>query len=78
MNTYDGAILGNMLDDIAKIICCICYLEYSSTIYGTPDMSESGEIFLPLFTKDWKIIELLVRLKLFQKMLQQNNFPIIS
>ena len=67
MNTYASAILGNVLDDLAKIICCVCYLEYSSTIYGTPAMAESEEICLRLFTKDWKIIELIVRLKLFQK-----------
>ena len=67
MNTYASAILGNVLDYLEKIICCVCYLEYSSTIYGTPVMAKSEEIFLRLFTKDWKIIELIVRLKLFQK-----------
>ena len=26
VNTYASAILGNVLDDLAKIICCVCYL----------------------------------------------------
>ena len=67
MNTCSGAVLGTMLDDFAKIIHYVCYPEYSSTIDGATATAEEESIILRLVTKDWKIIDLLVRLKLFQK-----------
>ena len=50
-----------------KKIHYVVYPEYSSTIDGMHDMAEEEEIVLPPVTKDWKIIELSVRLKMFQK-----------
>ena len=52
---------------ILKIICCVCYPEYSSTIDGMPAIAKAEAIVLRLLTKDLKIIDLLVRLKLFLK-----------
>ena len=64
MYTYAGTVLGTMLVDLAKIIHYVCYPECSSTIYGTPAMTDSEAIVLRLVTKDWRIIELFVRLQL--------------
>ena len=41
VNTYAGAVLGTMLDDLAKIIRYVCYTEYSSTIDDTPAIVEA-------------------------------------
>ena len=41
MITYAGAVLGTMLDDLAKIIRYVCYTEYSSTIDDTPAIVEA-------------------------------------
>ena len=41
VNKYIGAILGTMLNYLAKIIRYVCYPEYSSTIDGTPAMSKA-------------------------------------
>ena len=67
LNTYAGAVIGTMLDYLAKIVHYGCYPEYSSTIDHTPAMVEEESIGLVLVTKYWKIIELLVMLKLSQK-----------
>ena len=67
VNTYAGAVLGTMLDDLAKSICHVCYPGYSSNIYGTSAMTKAEAIILHLVTKYWNIIESLVKLKLSPK-----------
>ena len=74
VNTYAGAVLGTMLDDLANSIYHVCYPEYSSNIYGTPDITKAEAIILHLVTKYWNIIESLVKLKLSPKKGQQKTF----
>ena len=67
VNTCDDAVLWTILDYLLKIICYVCYPEYSYTIYGMRATPDTESIILRLVTKDWKIIKLLVKSKLFQK-----------
>lgn len=70
-------IAGPVLKTLVQRICQIlsgdgCYDEFGCTFDGTPSFAEAEAITIRIVTKDWEVIELLVRCGLYKRKLDSS------
>lgn len=70
VNMCSASLLVSLLDRVRCIACGDeAFNEYSITFDGTPSFAEAEAIVLRFVTKDYNVIELLVKCSLFKKKL---------
>ena len=62
-------IMTTLREDIRMILSKGSYTEFSLTFDGTPAFAEAEAVIIRVVTKEFKILELLVRCNLFKKKL---------
>ena len=66
VRNYIGMIVATIKEDIRNLLSEGCHAEFSLTFDGTPAFAEAEAIIIRVVTKDYKILELLVKCNLFK------------
>ena len=69
LRSYVSMVLTTITDDIKNVIKKGSFIEYSVTFDGTPSFAEAEAVIIRVVTKDYHILELLVKCNLFKSKL---------
>ena len=74
VTAFSKPILNSLIQRIRSILCGGgCFPEYSVIFDGTPSFAEAEAVVIRCVTKNWEVIELLVRCSLFKNKLNSET-----